>query len=75
MIVKTHTTKRYILSDEDAGALRRAAKLLDELYTVSEERGNWERDFLRARDNIDYLLDSLSVGGYWEEDTEIEEDP
>jgi hypothetical protein len=78
MFVKTHTTKRYILSAEDEQTLRRAAELLDNLYTVAEEHGDWESDFLRARDDIDDLLERLDVNSdgdsFWEEDNVIEEE-
>lgn len=79
MFVKTHTTKRYILSAEDEQTLRRATELFDDLYTVAENRGDWEDDFLRARDNIDDLLGCLGIdsdgNSFWEEDTTIEEEP
>ena len=47
MKIKTHSTKRYIISDEDENILRRAAKLFDELYDCSEEHGKYESDFER----------------------------
>lgn len=79
MLAKIHTTKRYILSAEDEQTLRRATELLDDLYTVAEDRGDWEDDFLRARDNIDDLLGCLCIdsdgNSFWEEDTTIEEEP
>ena len=70
MKVRTHSTKRYIISDEDENILRRAAELFDELYNCCEEHGEYESDFQRARDDIDYLVDQLKqddMGTFWEE--------
>ena len=77
MKIKTHSTKRYIISDEDENILRRAAKLFDELYDCSEEHGEYESDFERARDDIDYLIDQWKqddMETFWEENyTSIDE--
>lgn len=77
MKIKTHSTKRYIISDEDENILRRAAKLFDELYDCREEHGKYESDFERARDDIDYLIDQLKqddMETFWEENyTSIDE--
>lgn len=70
MKVKTHTSKRYVISSEDENILRGAAELLDELYSNSEDHGEYESDFLQARDDIDYLINQLKqdeTETFWEE--------
>lgn len=75
MIVHTCISKKYVLSLEEEGALKRASGILDNLYAYSEEDGKWEKDFQEARNNLDYLLNELEFNGkysYWSE--EVAED-
>lgn len=70
MIIKTYSTKRYFLSDEDINTLHKAAELLDNLYNKSEEQGEYESDFQEATDSIHYLINELKqndMGTFWEE--------
>lgn len=75
MIVRTCISKKYVLSSEEEEVLKRAAKILDNLYAYSQEDGRWEKDFQEARNNLDYLLNELEFNGeysYWNE--EVAED-
>lgn len=70
MIIKTYSTKRYFLSDEDINTLRKAVELFDNLYNKSEEHGEYESDFQEAHDSIHYLINELKqndMGTFWEE--------
>lgn len=70
MIIKTYSTKRYFLSDEDISTLYKAAELLGYLYNNSEEHGEYESDFQEANDSIHYLINELKqndMGTFWEE--------
>lgn len=70
MIIKTYSTKRYFLSDEDINTLHKAAELLDNLYNKSEEHGEYESNFQEANDSIHYLINELKqndMGTFWEE--------
>lgn len=70
MIIKTYSTKRYFLSDEDVNTLHKAAELLDSLYNNSEEHGGYESDFQEANDSIHCLINELKqndMGTFWEE--------
>lgn len=70
MIIKTYSTKRYFLSDEDINTLHKTAELLDNLYNKSEEHGEYESDFQEANDSIHYLINELKqndMGTFWEE--------
>lgn len=48
MIIKTYSTKRYFLSDEDVNILYKAAEFFGNLYNNSEEHGEYESDFQEA---------------------------
>lgn len=70
MIIKTYSTKRYFLSDEDVNILYKAAEFFDNLYNNSEEHGEYESDFQEANDSIHYLINELKqsdMGTFWEE--------
>lgn len=71
MIVRTCTSKKYVLSSEEEEVLKHAAKILDNLYGYSQEYGELEADFQRARDSLDYILEEAEFDGecsYWRED-------
>ena len=75
MIVRTCISKKYVLSSEEEGILKRATDILNNLYTYSQEDGKWEKNFQEARNNLDYLLNELEFNGeysYWNE--EVAED-
>lgn len=70
MIIKTYSTKRYFLSDEDVNILYKAAEFFGNLYNNSEEHGEYESDFQEANDSIHYLINELKqndMGTFWEE--------
>lgn len=76
MIVRTCISMKYVLSQEEEEALRRAANILDSLYAYSLEDGKWEKDFREARDNLDFILEKAEFDGevsYWREDGTEEE--
>ena len=76
MIVRTCISMKYVLSQEEEGALRRAADILDSLYAYSLEDGKWEKDFREARDSLDFILEKAEFDGevsYWREDDTEEE--
>lgn len=76
MIVRTCISKKYVLSSEEEGVLKRAAKILDNLYAYSQENGRWEKDFQEARNSLTYILEEVEFDGevsYWrDDDTENE---
>lgn len=70
MKINTLTVKHYTLSEEEVNTLLEVEKLLDELYDNCESGEGYESDFLRARDDIDYLISELRQDGgeaFWEE--------
>lgn len=71
MIVRTCISRKYVLSPEEEEVLKRATKILDNLYTYSEEDGEWEKDFREARDNLTYIFEKAEFDGevfYWREE-------
>lgn len=76
MIVRTCISKKYVLSSEEEEVLKRAAKILDNLYAYSQEDGRWEKDFQEARNSLTYILEEVEFDGevsYWrDDDTENE---
>ena len=76
MIVRTCISKKYVLSPEEEEVLKRAAKILDNLYAYSQEDGRWEKDFQEARNSLAYILEEIEFDGevsYWrDDDTENE---
>lgn len=71
MIVRTCISKKYVLSSEEEEVLKRAAKILDNLYAYSEEDGRWEKDFQEARNSLTYILEEVEFDGevsYWRDD-------
>ena len=76
MIVRTCISKKYVLSSEEEEVLKRAAKILDNLYAYSQEDGRWEKDFQEARNSLAYILEEIEFDGevsYWrDDDTENE---
>lgn len=71
MIVRTCTSKKYVLSSEEEEVLKHAAKILDNLYGYSQEYGKLEEDFQRARDRLVDILEEAEFDGecsYWRED-------
>lgn len=76
MIVRTCISKKYVLSSEEEGVLKHAAKILDNLYAYSQENGRWEKDFQEARNSLTYILEEVEFDGevsYWrDDDTENE---
>nr|DAF81655.1 MAG TPA: hypothetical protein [Caudoviricetes sp.] len=76
MIVRTCISKKYVLSSEEEEVLKRAAKILDNLYAYSQENGRWEKDFQEARNSLTYILEEVEFDGevsYWrDDDTENE---
>lgn len=71
MIVRTCISKKYVLSSEEEEVLKRAAKILDNLYAYSEEDGRWEKDFQEARNSLAYILEGVEFDGevsYWRDD-------
>lgn len=76
MIVRTCISKKYVLSSEEEEVLKRAAKILDNLYAYSQEDGRWEKDFQEARNSLTYILEEIEFDGevsYWrDDDTENE---
>ena len=76
MIVCTCISKKYVLSSEEEEILKRAAKILDNLYAYSQEDGKWEKDFQEARNGLVYILEEAEFDGevsYWKEDTAEDE--
>lgn len=76
MIVRTCISKKYILSRDEEETLKEAAKILDNLYAYSEEKGKWEEGFREARDSLVYILEEAESDGecfYWREDAAEEE--
>ena len=77
MVVHTCISKKYVLSSEEEEVLKHAAKILDNLYTYSQEDGELEEDFQKARDGLDYILEKVEFDGeysYWREDVAEDED-
>lgn len=75
MIVHTCISKKYVISQEEETVLEKAEKILDKLYTSSQENGKWEEFFLKAEEDLKYLLESLEFdekNTYWSE--EVSED-
>lgn len=75
MIVHTCISKKYVISQEEETTLEEAAKILDKLYANSQENGKWEENFLKAEEDLKYLLESLELNEkytYWSE--EVSED-
>ena len=75
MVVHTYISNKYVLSSEEEEVLKRAAKILDNLYAYSLGEGKLEKDFQEVRNGLDYLLDELEFDGeysYWSE--EVAED-
>lgn len=71
MIVRTCISKKYVLSSEEEEILKRAAKILDNLYAYSQEDGRWEKDFQEARNSLTYILEEIEFDGevsYWRDD-------
>lgn len=71
MIVRTCISKKYVLSSEEEEVLKRAAKILDNLYAYSQEDGRWEKDFQEARNSLAYILEEVEFDGevsYWRDD-------
>lgn len=71
MIVYTCISKKYVLSSEEEEILKRAAKILDNLYAYSQEDGKWEKDFQEARNSLTYILEEIEFDGevsYWRDD-------
>lgn len=71
MIVRTCILKKYVLSSEEEGVLKRALDILDNLYGYSEEDGKLKKNFQRAKNNLDYLLNELEFNreySYWSEE-------
>lgn len=71
MIVCTCISKKYVLSSEEEEILKRAAKILDNLYAYSQEDGRWEKDFQEARNSLTYILEEIEFDGevsYWRDD-------
>lgn len=71
MITRTRISKEYILSADEEATLQQAANILDELYANSQEKGKWEADFQKVRDDLVYLLNELETDGdlpYWRDD-------
>ena len=75
MIVHTCISKKYVISQEEEKTLEEAAKILDKLYANSQDNGKWEENFLKAEEDLKYLLESLEFNEkytYWSE--EVSED-
>ena len=75
MIVHTCISKKYVISQEEEKTLEEAAKILDKLYATSQDNGKREENFLKAEEDLKYLLDSLEFNEkytYWSE--EVSED-
>lgn len=71
MIVYTCISKKYVLSSEEEEILKRAAKILDNLYAYSQEDGKWEKNFQEARNSLTYILEEIEFDGevsYWRDD-------
>lgn len=71
MTVHIYISNKYVLSSEEEEVLKRAAKILDNLYLYSQDEGKLEKDFQEARNGLDYLLDKLEFDGeysYWREE-------
>lgn len=71
MMVRTCISKKYVLSSEEEEVLKHAAKILDVLYTYSQEDGRWEKDFQEARNSLAYILEEVEFDGevsYWRDD-------
>ena len=75
MIIHTCISKQYVISQEEETTLEEAAKILDKLYANSQDNGKWEENFLKAEEDLKYLLESLESNEkytYWSE--EVSED-
>lgn len=75
MIIHTCISKKYVISQEEEKTLEEAAKILDKLYANSQDNGKWEENFLKAEEDLKYLLESLEFNEkytYWSE--EVSED-
>lgn len=75
MIVRSYISNKYVLSSEEEEVLKRAAKILDNLYVYSLGGGKLGKDFQEVRNGLDYLLNELEFDGeysYWSE--EVTED-
>ena len=75
MIVHTCISKKYVISQEEEKTLEEAGKILDKLYANSQDNGKWEENFLKAEEDLKYLLESLEFNEkytYWSE--EVSED-
>lgn len=75
MIIHTCISKKYVISQEEEKTLEEATKILDKLYANSQDNGKWEENFLKAEEDLKYLLESLEFNEkytYWSE--EVSED-
>lgn len=75
MIIHTCISKKYVISQEEETILEEATKILDKLYANSQDNGKWEENFLKAEEDLKYLLESLEFNEkytYWSE--EVSED-
>lgn len=70
MEIRTCISKKHVIDQEEEAVLEQAAKILDKLYTNSQEDSIWGTDFQKARDSLVYLLDNLDFDGkysYWDD--------
>lgn len=77
MVVRTCTSKKYVLSSEEEEVLNHAMSILDDLYECSQKDSELEKDSHEASNGLSYLINKLEFNGkysYWREEVAEDED-